>query len=158
MTPIGYTLHGHPLCLPCFDGDYHRAADGLAHAHDGQGHTADVTLIHAGDPDDGTPCAGCGQPLAAPPDANAAGIVWTCPYCGGDDLRVLYDERRACRVTTLTDTGDPADAEPWPSYAGDEFVDIDPGSFAFHCDACNTHDITPHKGGQTNGLGHQQAA
>ena len=92
---------------------------------------------------------------AAPADA---GIVWTCPECGSDDLRVLYDERHACRVTTLNDTGDPADVEPWPSYAGDEFVDIDPSSFAFHCDACNTHNITPCKGGQTDDLGHRQAA
>ena len=130
------------------------ATDGVAHAHDGQGRAADMTPIHAGDLDDSAPCADCGQPLAAPADAS---IVWTCPYCGSADLRVLYDERRACRVTTLNDTGDPADAEPWPSYAGDECVDIAPGSFAFHCDACNTHDITPHKGGQTNGLGHQQA-
>jgi len=96
--------------------------------------------------------------LAAPTAAGTAGIVWTCPYCGSDDLRVLYDERRPCRVTTLNDTGDPADAEPWPSYAGDELVDINPASFTFHCDACNTHDITPRKGGQTNDLGHQQAA
>ncbi len=92
---------------------------------------------------------------AVPADAS---IVWTCPYCGSDDLRVLYDERRACRVTTLNDTGDPADAEPWPSYASDECVDIDPSSFAFHCDACNTHNITPRKGGQTNDLGQRQAA
>ena len=92
---------------------------------------------------------------AAPADV---GLVWTCPYCGSDDLRVLYDERRACRVTTLNDTGDPADAEPWPSYAGDECVDLDPGSFAFHCDGCHTHNITPHKGGAINDLDHRHAA
>ncbi len=95
-------------------------------------------------------------PTSDAPDAP--GVTWTCPYCGSDDLRVLYDERRACRVTTLNDTGDPADAEPWPSYAGDECVDIDPGSFTFHCDACHTHDITPRKGGAINDLDHQQAA
>ncbi len=155
MTPIGYTLHGHPLCLCCVDGDDDHAPDGTIDAHDGRAVGADVAPIHVGDPDDGAPCAGCGQPLAAPPEA---GIVWTCPSCGGADLRVLYDERRACRVTTLNDTGDPADAAPWPSYAGDEFVDIDPGSFAFHCDACNTHNITPRQGGQTRDLGHRQAA
>jgi len=116
---------------------------------------ADVAPIQAGTPDVGVPRADCGQPLAAPTDA---GIVWTCPYCGSADLRVLYDERRACRVTTLNDTGDPADAEPWPSYAGDECVDIDPASFTFHCDACNSHDITPRKGGGINDLDHQQAA
>jgi len=131
------------------------ATDGLAHAHDGQGRAADVAPIQAGTSDDGVPRAGCGQPLATP---SEAGIVWTCPYCGSADLRVLYDERRACRVTTLNDTGDPADAAPWPSYAGDEFVDIDPGSFAFHCDACNSHDITPRKGGGINDVGHRQAA
>ncbi len=49
-------------------------------------------------------------PIAAAP--ADVGIVWTCPYCGSDDLRVLYDERRACRVATLNDTGDPADAAP----------------------------------------------
>ncbi len=43
----------------------------------------------------------------APDAPDATSIVWTCPYCGSDDLRVLYDERRACRVTTLNDTGDP---------------------------------------------------
>jgi len=116
---------------------------------------ADVVPIQAGTPDAGVPRADCGQPLAAPTDA---GIVWTCPYCGSADLRVLYDERRACRVTTLNDTGDPADAEPWPPYAGDECVDIDPASFTFHCDACNSHDITPRKGGGINDLDHQQAA
>jgi len=143
MAPIGYTMSGHPLCLPCFDGDYRLAPDGAAYARDGQRVTAAVVPIHSGDPDDGAP---------------DAGIVWTCPYCGSNDLRILYDERRACRIGTLNDTGDPADAEPWPSYASDEFVDIDPGSFAVHCDACNTHNIMPRKGGQTNDLGHQQAA
>ncbi len=158
MDPIGYLMHGHPLCSRCFDDDYRLDNNGAAYAHDGQSVAAAVAPIHTGDPDDGVPCAGCGQPLAAPADAGAAGIVWTCPYCGSNDLRVLYDERRACRVTTLNDTSDPADAEPWPSYAGDEFVDIDPGSFAFHCDACNTHDITPRKGGGISDLGHRQAA
>ncbi len=119
---------------------------------------ADLAPIQAGDPNDGAPCAGRRQPLAAIADALASAVVWTCPYCGSDDLRVLYDERRACRVTTLNDTGDPADAEPWPSYAGDELVDIDPASFTFHCDACNSHDITPRKGGGINDLGHRQAA
>ncbi len=133
---------------------------------------ADVAPIQAGTPDEGVPYAGHSQPLVAPTDPGIVwtcpycgsddlrvlGIVWTCPYCGSDDLRVLYDERRACRVSTLNDTGDPADAEPWPSYAGDELVDIDPRSFAFHCDACNSHDITPHKGGGINDLGHRHAA
>ena len=155
MTPIGYAMSGHPLCVSCFDDDYDRSPDGAACTRDGERATCDVTAIAAGAPDDGAPCVGCGVPLAPPVDA---GIVWTCPYCGGADLRVLYDERRACRVTTLNDTGDPADAAPWPSYTGDEFVDIDPGSFIFHCDACHTHDITPRKGGQTNDLGHRQAA
>ncbi len=88
------------------------ATDGLAHAHDGQGRAADVAPIQAGTPDDGVPCADCGPALADPADEGAIGIVWTCPSCGSDDLRVLYDERRACRVTTLNDTGDPADAAP----------------------------------------------
>jgi len=117
----------------------------------------DVEPIHASGPDNGVPRSG-GQPLAALADALAPAVIWTCPYCGSDDLRVLYDKRRACRVTTLNDTGDPADAEPWPSYAGDELVDMDPASFTFHCDACNSHDITPRKGGGINDLGHRQAA
>ena len=81
MEPLGYLMHGHPLCPRCFDGDYRR-----------------------------------------------------------------------------DDTGDPADAEPWPNYAGDEFVDIDPATFAFTCDACNTHGITPRMRGGINDLGHCQAA
>jgi len=155
MTRIGYTLHGHPFCLPCVDGDYHLDADGLAHADDGQPVEIDVTPIHAGDPDNGAPCAGCGHPLAAPPKAA---IVWTCPECGSDDLRAFYSERRTCRVGTRNDTGDRADAAPWPSYEGDEFVDIDPATFAFACDACDTYDITPHTGGGTDALHHRQAA
>jgi len=119
---------------------------------------ASVAPVQASAPDDGVSRVSGGQPLATLPDVGTAGIVWTCPACGSADLRVLYDERRACRVTTLTDTGDPADAAPWPSYTGDELVDIDPGSFAFHCDACNSHDITPRKGGAINDLGHRQAA
>jgi len=155
MTPSGYTLHGHPFCLPCFDGDYHLNADGLAHAHDGHGVALDAAPVHAGDPDDGAPCAGCGQPLATPPEAS---VVWTCPECGSADLRAFYSERRTCRVGTRDDTGDGTDAAPWPSYAGDEFVDIDPATFAFACDACTTYDITPHTGGGTNALRHHQAA
>lgn len=90
--------------------------------------------------------------------AHGAGVVWTCPYCGSADLRVFYHERRACRVGTLNDTGDPADAEPWPSYEADDFIDNDPDSFTYHCDACHTHNITPREGGQTNDLGHQHVA
>ncbi len=93
-----------------------------------------------------------------PSTPDALGVTWTCPYCGSADLRVRYDERHACHVTTINDTGDPADAAPWPSYAGDECVNVDPSSFIFHCDACHTHDITPRKGGQTNDLDHQKAA
>ncbi len=119
---------------------------------------ASVAPIQASAPDDGVPRVSGGQPLAALADALAPAVIWTCPYCGSDDLRVLYDERRACRVSTFTDTGDPADAAPWPSYAGDECVDIDPASFTFHCDACNSHDITPRKGGGINDLGHRHAA
>jgi len=155
MIPIGYVRHGHPLCLPCVDGDYHLDADGLAYAHDGQAVTDDVAPVHAGDPDDGAPCVGCGQPLVAPPEAS---VVWTCPECGSADLHAFYSERRTCRVGTRDDTGNGADAEPWPSYAGDEFVDIDPATFAFACNTCNTYGITPHKGGGINDVGHRQAA
>ena len=101
MTPIGYTLHGHPLCLRCVDGDDDHALDGTIDTHDGRRVEADVAPIHA---------------------------------------------------------GDPADAEPWPTYEADEFVDIDPALFAFACDGCNAHGITPHKGGGTNALGHRHAA
>ncbi len=155
MTPIGYMMDGHPLCLCCVDGDYDRAPDGAIYTHDSRRVEADVVPIHADDPDAGIPCAGCGQPLTAPIEP---GIVWTCPECGSDDLRAFYSERRVCRMGTRDDTGDPADAEPWPSYEADEFVDIDPALFAFACDACNTHGITPHKGGGSNAMGHRQAA
>ncbi len=153
MTPIGYTMSGHPLCLRCFDGDYDRAPDGATYAHDGRCVEADVAPIHAGDPDDGTPCAGCGLPLAAPPEA---GITWACTDCGNTDLRVFYSEHRTCRVGTYADGLNAP--EPWPSYTGDEFVDIDPALFAFACDACNAHDITLCAIGDTHALGHRQAA
>jgi len=153
MTPIGYAIIGHPLCVPCFDGDYDHALDGAAYTRDGQ-HVADAVVpIRAGDPNDGAPCAGCGLPLAAAPDA---GITWACPDCGSTDLRVFYSERRTCRVRTYADG--PNAPEPWPSYTGDEFVDIDPSQFAFACDACNAHDITPCTTGDTHALGHHQAA
>jgi len=153
MTPIGYTLHGHPLCLPCFDGDYDHAPNGTIYAHDGRRVDADVAPIHGGDPDDGTPCAGCGQPLAA---STEPGVTWACPDCGSTALRVFYSERRVCQVGTYADG--PSDPEPWPSYTGDELVDIDPGTFAFACDACLTHDITPRQKGETHALGRDQAA
>jgi len=155
MDPIGYTMIGHPLCLPCFDGDYDRAPNGATYTRDGQHVAGDVAPIHVGDPDDGAPCAGCGLPLAAAPEAA---VVWTCPECGSTDLSAFYSERRTCRVGTRDDTGDGADAAPWPNYEGDEFVDIDPALFAFACDACHTHGITPHKGGGPHALGRDQAA
>ncbi len=93
MTPIGYTMSGHPLCLCCVDGDYDRAPDGTIDAHDGAAVGDDVAPIHIGDPDDGAPCAGCGQPLATP---TQPGIVWTCPDCGSAALHVFYSERRVC--------------------------------------------------------------
>ncbi len=153
MTPIGYAISGHPLCLPCVDGDYRLDPDGAAYAHDGQRVACDAAPIHAGDPDDGAPCASCGQPLAAPPDA---GITWACPDCGNTALRVFYSERRTCRVDTYADG--PNAPEPWPSYTDDEMVDIDPALFAFACDACNAHDITPCATGDTHALGRDQVA
>ncbi len=153
MTPIGYTLHGHPLCVPCFDGDYDHAPDGTIDAHDGRRVEADVAPIHGGDPDDGAPCAGCGQPLAP---STEPGVTWACPDCGSTALRVFYSERRVCQVGTYADG--PNDPEPWPSYTGDELVDIDPGTFAFACDACLTHDIIPCVKGGTSDVGHRQAA
>jgi len=153
MTPLGYTMIGHPLCVPCFDGDYRRDLDGTAYAHDGQRVADAVAPIHAGDPDDGARCAGCGLPLKAVPDA---GITWACPDCGNTNLRVFYSERRTCRVGTYADG--PNAPEPWPSYHADEMVDIDPALFAFACDACNAHDITPCTKGETHALGHDQAA
>ncbi len=68
--------------------------------------------------DDGAPCAGCGQPLAAP---TQPGVTWVCPDCGSTALRVFYSERRVCQVGTYADG--PNDPEPWPSYTGDELVD-----------------------------------
>jgi hypothetical protein len=61
MTPIGYLIHGHPLCLSCVGGDDGLDADGAAYARDGHGVALDVVPIHPDDPDDGAPCAGCGQ-------------------------------------------------------------------------------------------------
>jgi predicted RNA-binding Zn-ribbon protein involved in translation (DUF1610 family) len=114
---------------------------------------AGVAPIPASAPDDGVPRVSGGQPLAALPEAD---IVWTCPDCGSTALRVFYSERRVCQVGTYADG--PNDPAPWPSYTGDELVDIDPGTFAFACDACNTHDITPCQKGGTNALGCDQAA
>jgi predicted RNA-binding Zn-ribbon protein involved in translation (DUF1610 family) len=160
MTPISYTLHGHPLCLSCLAGDAALIPADADDAHDSGGIAGDVAPIHPGDPADGAPCVGapcvgCGLPLTASPEAA---VVWTCPECGSADLRAFYSERRTCRVGARDDTGDPADAEPWPTYEGDEFVDIDSALFAFACDACNAHDITPCTKGDTHALGHHQAA
>ncbi len=98
MTPIGYTLHGHPLCLSCLDGDADLIPGDVTDAHDSRRVDSDVVPIHPGDPADGAPCAGCGLPLAPPPEASAANIVWTCPECGSTDLCAFYSERRMCRV------------------------------------------------------------
>ncbi len=84
-------------------------------------------------------------PRATPPAAPDVALI--CPACGSADLRIFYSERRACRVTTRAlATGDPAafqGADPWPSYQADEFVDIDPATFAVACDACHAHALTP---------------
>ncbi len=72
-------------------------------------------------------------------------LTLICPDCGSAELLIYYSERRVCRVTTRAEaTDDPtADADPWPSYQADAFVDIDPATFAVACDACHAHDITP---------------
>ncbi len=90
----------------------------------------------------------------------AAGVALTCPHCGSAALLIYYSERRVCRVTTRAEAlDDPtAGADPWPSYQADEFVDIDPDTFAVACDICNAHDITPCTKGETNALGRDQAA
>ncbi len=84
-------------------------------------------------------------PRATPPAASD--VVLICPDCGSANLRIFYSERRACRVTTRAlATADPAalhGADPWPSYQADEFVDIDPDTFAVACTACHAHDLTP---------------
>jgi len=73
----------------------------------------------------------------APPPAPPA-LTLVCPHCGNPDLRIFYSERRACRVTTRAlATADPTafqGADPWPSYQADEFVDIDPDTFAVWTD------------------------
>ena len=85
------------------------------------------------------------ETTATQPDAPRVALV--CPHCGSADLRIFYSERRACRVTTRAlATGDPnafQGADPRPSYQADEFVDIDPATFAVACDACHAHDLTP---------------
>ncbi len=84
-------------------------------------------------------------PCATPPAAPNTTLI--CPACGSADLRIFYSERRSCRVTTRAlATDDPTafqGADPWPSYQADEFVDIDPDTFAVACDACHAHDLTP---------------
>jgi len=84
-------------------------------------------------------------PRATPPAAPDVALI--CPACGSADLRIFYSERRVCRVTTRAlATDDPIalqGADPWPSYQADEFVDIDPATFAVACDACHAHDLTP---------------
>ena len=86
---------------------------------------------------------------AAPPTAAVA--IWICPHCGSPALRVACDERRSCRVTTSVDAGVDTDPSgqvlPWPSYEDDEFVDIDPASFAYSCDVCFADDVTPRRRG-----------
>ena len=85
------------------------------------------------------------ETTATRPDAPRVTLV--CPHCGSADLRIFYSERRVCRVTTRAlATDDPnalQGADPWPSYQADEFVDIDPDTFAVTCDACHAHDLTP---------------
>jgi len=85
------------------------------------------------------------ETTATQPDVPRVTLV--CPHCGSADLRIFYSERRACRVTTRAlalVTDDPAaSADIWLSYQADEFVDIDPDTFAVACTACHAHDITP---------------
>jgi len=72
-TPLAYRLHGHPVCLACFDDDYLLDDDGTARGWPARGDVPGVQPIHAGDPDAAGPCAGCRRLLLAPPvpDPNA---------------------------------------------------------------------------------------
>ena len=80
-----------------------------------------------------------------PPPPAPPALTLVCPHCANPDLRIFYSERRVCRVTTraLATDNPAAGAAPWPSYEADEFVDIDPDTFAVACDACHAHDLTP---------------
>ncbi len=69
MDPIGYLLHGHPLCRACFNDSYLLAGDGLAHPWPVRGAAVDVRPVQAGDPDAAACCAGCGCPLTAHPSS-----------------------------------------------------------------------------------------
>ncbi len=71
MDPIGYLLHGHPVCRPCFDDSYLLASDGLAYPWPVRGAAVDVRPIHAGAPHAADRCAGCGCPLAPHPPGPA---------------------------------------------------------------------------------------
>ena len=63
---------------------------------------------------------------------------WCCPRCGSDRLTVYYTEHRASSVGSDPD----ADA-PYPNYARDELIEIEPALFVFACDACLAGDIDP---------------
>jgi len=66
MTPLAYRLHGHPVCLACFDDDYLLDDDGTARGWPARGDVPGVQPIHASDPDVADPCAGCRRPLMTP--------------------------------------------------------------------------------------------
>ena len=63
---------------------------------------------------------------------------WCCPRCGSDRLTVYYTEHRASSVGSDPD----ADA-PFPNYACDELIEMEPAQFVFACDACLAGDIDP---------------
>lgn len=69
---------------------------------------------------------------------------WMCPECGSTELWVTYTERRVCAVGTYI-------GQPWPTYAGDEFVELDEGAFRFWCRDCDAEDIRPLPAGQGEG-------
>ncbi len=87
-------------------------------------------------------------PPASPMAGGEDGTGWVCPHCGFAALRVAYSEHRSCRVTSSPDRGSGAPPLPWPSYEDDEFVDSDPESFVFSCEACLADEVVPCRAGR----------
>ena len=78
-----------------------------------------------------------------PKDAASAPPVprWCCPLCGSDRLTVYYTEHRASSVWN-----DPDQDAPYPDYARDVLIEMEPAVFIFACDACGARAIGPVRG------------
>ena len=63
---------------------------------------------------------------------------WCCPRCGSDRLTVYYTEHRASSVGSDFDQD-----VPFPDYARDVLIEMEPALFVFTCDACRARAIDP---------------